>query len=254
MDDALAPLALPELNPAQSVVIATAHSDSIRFGRSVQSWLASRFGAGAITMISPPPLTAMTWQRVRHRTAPSLTVDLRLHNSRLSAVRLHRDIVDAGTLIAVNDLTGEKGSRPTIALGIWGRYTDVRDRLGYRLSAADRGAAAEIALAVRPRWVIVADRWQGSFVAFVTDDQIVAELAGLALKQIKEGELAEPIGPWEDQLVQRATELGLGVRLPSEIAVRGYVGSGRTSASREAVMLLVDAIALKLGVTETSVG
>jgi hypothetical protein len=229
----------------------------LRSGRSLDKLggdVTDNFGAQVnVQIVTPPALASLTWQRIRHRREPSVEVDLRGRGGQLESVRIAKAVATARSLIAVNDLRGESNSRPTIAIGVWGRFTDVRDRLGLGLSAGDKGAAAEIALAVRPDLIVLVDRWQGYLVAMATTDQIAAELAGLALRQIIKGDAEEPIGPWEDPLVQRSTELRLGVLLPDQIAIRGLVGSEADAPSRESVALLADEIALKLGVEKVSV-
>jgi hypothetical protein len=198
-------------------------------------------------------LASLTWQRVRYGRELSVAVDLRGRDGQLDSVRIATTVATAGTLIAVNDLRRESEMRPVVAIGMWGRFTDVRDRLGLRLSAADKGAAAEIALALQPGLMILVDQWRDYVVAMATVDQIAAELAGLALRQVIKGDAEEPIGPWEDPLVQRATELKLGVLFPDQIAIRGLVQSEGESVSQEAVALLVETMALKLGVANVSV-
>jgi hypothetical protein len=206
-----------------------------------------------IEIVTPPALARLTWQRVRFRRDPSAEVDLRVRGGQLASVRILREVAHAGTVVAVNDLRGENDVRPTIAIGIWGNYTDLRDRFGLRLSAADKGAAAEVALAVQPSLIVLVDQWRGYFVALATTDQIAAELAGLAIIHVMRGDAEEPIGPWEDPLVQRATELHLGVLLPDLIAVRGIVARGADWVSQETVALLAEQIALKLGVADVGI-
>lgn len=212
-------------------------------------------GPRDVRIVSPPTLKELTWQRIRHRRAESVEVDLRGRGGRLSSVRLATPLAEAATLIAVNDLRGESGDHPTIALGIWGRYTHGRDRIALQLSAADRGAAAEIALAVRPALIVLAVRWRNRLVVAMADDQIAAELAGLALRQLSKVEEDEPVGPWEDALVQRATELQLGVLLPDRLTVKGIVpdlGAG-DELSQKVVTELAEVLALRLGVVTITV-
>jgi hypothetical protein len=220
----------------------------------VRSLIVPIAGSGAdVEIVTPSALARLTWQRVRHRRDPSIEVDLRGRGGQLGSVRILREVAQAGTVVAVNDLRGETDARPTIALGIWGRYTDLRDRLGLHLSAADKGVGAEIALAVGPTLIVLVEQWRDRFVAIATNDQIAAELSGLAIKQLISDDTDEPIGPWEDPLVQRATELQLGVLLPDQISIRGVVTNGTDSLSQEAVALLAEQIALKLGVVHVAV-
>jgi hypothetical protein len=53
----------------------------------------------------------------------------------------------------------------------------------------------------------------------VTGDPIAADLLGLSLSRDPNAGDEELIGPWEDAIVQRATELEVGVRLPSDISL-----------------------------------
>ena len=98
------------------------------------------------------------------------------------------------------------------------RYLTPVDRLRV-LGGSTRSATAEVTLARRPDFCLVARRIAGMHLLVVTEDVVAAELMTLAL--VDEDFLAEHrlTGPWEDDVVQRATELDLGVRLPQEIRV-----------------------------------
>lgn len=250
--DALATVSQFSGQLSSPVVIATPNARTGEPGGIadiVRSLVAPFAGAeGEVAIVTPQALARLTWQRVRERRDPSAEVDLRGRGGQLPSVRLKREIVEARTVIAVNDLRGESAARPTVALGIWGGYTDIRDRFGLRLSVADKGAAAEIALAVRPQLILLVDHWREYVVAVATSDQIAAELAGLAIKQVIKGDADEPIGPWEDPLVQRATELHLGALLPDQLAIHGVTPVGEESVSKESLRLFAGQIALKLGV------
>jgi hypothetical protein len=66
---------------------------------------------------------------------------------------------------------------------------------------------------------LVAARLDRGVVVADTSDPIAAELVALAFADLDRPSSAEYTGPWEDQLVQRATELQIGVLLPSAISV-----------------------------------
>lgn len=87
----------------------------------------------------------------------------------------------------------------------------------------------------------------GYVVTVATPDLIAAELVGLALRY----PTAEPEPrprPWEDPVVQRATELDLGVRLPSQIELSFVTVGAATSSSSEVVGSLDARIREMLGI------
>jgi hypothetical protein len=218
-----------------------------------------RFGSllvGHLTSLLPqvdlfvPPSPVMS---LFGRGAGRVPIDVSARSERMSTVGLPQAIATAGTLIAANDLRGVDAIRPTLALGIWTRFAGPRERIEARIAPRKQGMDAEIAFAVRPALVVLADAWQHLPVAVVTSDQIAAELIGLALRQIaRDGDLDRP-GPWQDPLVQRATELDLGVRLPDRIAIRGAWARGLTESAAANFVSLIDDIAMRLGVDEVSV-
>jgi hypothetical protein len=95
---------------------------------------------------------------------------------------------------------------------------------------------AEIALAASPALVLLFGAWEGHALLIASDDQIAAEVAGVALRQRTAGTEGSG-GPWEDPLEQHATELELGIALPSqirpEITWQGVPGSAAEDRFRE---------------------
>jgi hypothetical protein len=87
------------------------------------------------------------------------------------------------------------------------------------LTPIETGLAAEIALALRPRLTVLVGALGPRSLVVATTDVVAAELAWLALRD-DDGDPGRPApGPWEDPVVQRATELDLGVRLPAQLDV-----------------------------------
>lgn len=102
-------------------------------------------------------------------------------------------------------------------LDLAARYVHPRQRLRVVADAARSELAAEIAGAVRMDLHVVSlTLREGTFLA-VTTDAIAAELIALALSERCIGSTRAFTGPWEDAVVQRATELELGVLMPSRI-------------------------------------
>ena len=102
-------------------------------------------------------------------------------------------------------------------LDLAARYVHPRQRVRVVADTARSELAAEIASAVRfDLHVVSLTLREGTFLA-VTTDPIAAELVSLALSERCIGSTRAFTGPWEDAVVQRATELELGVLLPSRI-------------------------------------
>jgi hypothetical protein len=136
---------------------------------------------------------------------------------RLDRVWLPRAIVESASLIAINELPLTGSTNDAIAIGIWARFAHPRQRTGARLSSARDGLVPEIALTVRPRLILLHGNVGGRYVIVAADDQIAADLAGRAIQQLQPGLETEPDGPWEDPLIQHATELRLGISHPDQI-------------------------------------
>ena len=93
---------------------------------------------------------------------------------------------------------------------------------------------AEIALAVQPRLILLSTTWQDVPILVATSDQIAAELAGLALRQLLNDADVAAVGPWEHPLVQYATELNLGVATPGQIIpFMRWLGNSRDQSEVE---------------------
>ena len=159
-----------------------------------------------------PPTGAALLRRDRF-----LSVELDGRGERLDRVWITRELAAAGPIVAVNDLDRRRSARDPVAIGIWTGFARSDQRLGARLSADRDGLTAEIALAVHPAAILLTTTVGGLPILVATADQIAAELAGRALLALASPDTGERIGPWEHPLVQRATELHLGVLTPSLI-------------------------------------
>ena len=136
----------------------------------------------------------------------------------ITTVVLPGRLVDSECLWSITDIDAVSGRGPYV-LDLPARYTDTTTRL--RIVASKR--RAEIAVAIlqaRPfeRQVLVRHFPSFEFIA-ICDDPIAAELLALSLVDEDLTRDHQVAGPWEDDLVQRATELDLGARLPRDITV-----------------------------------
>lgn len=148
------------------------------------------------------------------------TVDLRALDSScdLDRATLPKNLVDADAVILACDLdlVAERGPYVLDAIASRAALT-TKVRLHARRGRI--AAAAELNLPVRVRGCVLAltvagDRW---FLA--TQDPISAELVALALSEQTRAAAQSVVVPWEDPIVQRATELHLGTLLPAAIDV-----------------------------------
>ncbi|MDQ4045066.1 MAG: hypothetical protein M3173_06430 [Chloroflexota bacterium] len=75
----------------------------------------------------------------------------------------------------------------------------------------------------------ISDGW----LALAATDPIAAELWALALAERWLGCDVEMQGPWEDPAVQRATELEVGIRIPSDMVLRAASDTPLPAVARE---------------------
>jgi hypothetical protein len=153
-------------------------------------------------------------------------VDVDDRAPRLRSVRLPRALVESDAVVGVADLRGAGKARPLVALGLWAPLAAPVQRIGSLITGAREGLTAEIGLAIQPAALVVVLRISapGPLVGIVSSDPIAVELAALAIWQARLPSSIDLPGPWEDPLVQRATELGLGVSQPSELGLQMWFG------------------------------
>lgn len=176
------------------------------------------------------------------------TVNIDAGAQRLRSVKMPAALVGEQRLIAVNDLRGDNDIRPTVAIGMWALFAHPVVRAGARFAGARDGLTAEIALAVHPdRYVVIeADRPNGLTFAVTSADPIATELFVLSLRQGRARVRGE--GPWEDALVQAATELDLGARTFEQIDIDAVISPTLSSAQQETAGRVLLAAAELIGV------
>jgi hypothetical protein len=162
-------------------------------------------------------------------------------SDRLQRIALPSRLAAPGLNLAFTAALDGRGS--TTPLEGLAQHTHPLQALAVRLDRRRTGIAAEIAAPLAPRIIVVALTAAGARWVFATPDRIAAELLTLALR----GDQA--IGPWEDRIVQRATELNLGLRLPADLELR--LLPDRAESGRLAT--IVDRVQRRLGLPETSV-
>ncbi|MEZ4495237.1 MAG: GIY-YIG nuclease family protein [Thermomicrobiales bacterium] len=152
------------------------------------------------------------------RPGEMILVDLSRRGSRLGKVAYAKSLFDSELLFASIDIDKLSGNDPDIAIGLWRPFVWNWARIGRHLG--DEGAAltAEIALGIVARRYYLTATVDGFNIAMATADPIACRLAGRAVLQLRSGRRDNLMrGPWEAPIVQRAGELGLGVRTPDQI-------------------------------------
>lgn len=127
-------------------------------------------------------------------------------------------------------------------LDVFSRFLHPLDRARLLADRNRPGRAAEVNLAVQAGWCIVGGTAGAGHLLVVTHDVIAAELVALALSEHALGAAVDVTGPWEDGVVQRATELELGVRIPQQIGlvIHGDAEWARTEIDRMAGRIGLD--------------
>lgn len=133
------------------------------------------------------------------------------------SVRLPAALATAESLWSVSDVRAVSGRGPYV-LDVMARFVTPLERLRL-LGSSTKSDTVEVNLARRPDVCWLSWQFGGEHLMMATRDLIAAELLALALVDEDLGDKHRLAGPWEDDLVQRATELDLGVRLPQEFSV-----------------------------------
>ncbi len=124
-----------------------------------------------------------------------------------------------GTRVGVVAITADRRRGP-FALDLASHFLHPFDRAKLLVARHRPQLAADIAASTLPDSWLIATMVNQHQVWLTTTDIIVAELWSLALAERFLDSALEMQGPWEDPTVQRATELELGARIPSEIWLR----------------------------------
>ena len=163
-----------------------------------------------------------------------IKVNLGKRSDRLESVVFPRTLFDSEMVYAVVNLDRPTGrtERQVVAIGIWSQFARTLERFGARASSEREGLSAEIALGMVARRYLIAARVRGMIFAASSPDPIAAELIGRALLRLRRSPDDVMVAPWEEPLVQRAAELGLGVRTPDDIEfLAAWGGDSRQEAA-----------------------
>ncbi len=160
-------------------------------------------------------------------------------------VSIPADIAGAAALCLVVDVADRSSVLEALA-----GYTRPRQAVAARLDRRRLGLAAELAAPLRPRLILLHMMRQEQHLVVATADRIAAELVYLALREWAAGDDSDRIGPWEDRLVQRATELDLGVHHPTELAIVLAPDDAGAASFPEELIVMRDRLLARLGIPE----
>lgn len=141
---------------------------------------------------------------------------VRSAGSTVTSVTWPQDIAQADHRIVVTDVV-EVARKGPFVLDLPARYLHPRQRMRLLASGQREALAAEVASALPIELSVVCLAQREGLVIAVTQDMIAAELVALAMSELCMGAPRSFTGPWEDPVVQRATELDLGVLLPTRM-------------------------------------
>lgn len=203
---------------------------------------------GVDGLAAPPSLAGYALALTRS-TDYWRTIPLTQPGAVLSSVALPASLMEAGSFVYV--VRSRRGRRDDpLALDLLARFVHPRLAMLLRGDADRAGLTAEINLAARPRLILVRASLPPWSLVMATTDLIGAELFGLGFREMFLTSGTEITGPWEDRLVQRATELELGVSVPDELELRVVPASPRFDPAQPPaeVMHVLTGILARLGI------
>jgi hypothetical protein len=221
---ALAPASLRAEDPAVSAIRPALRDRGVRTTVIVPRSPASLFAPGRASAWRAATIDGRRWR-----------LDARLARSPWVAV----SVIDAGRY------TGP------FALDLAARFLHPADRV--RLAARpDRlRLLADIAAIAPPAACLLLTPADGNWLALATRDPIAAELWALGLAERFHPPDVEMQGPWEEQTVQRATELGMGIRIPADMQLVRNIPFA-DAAARTLLYRTAERLGLPPGIDQTT--
>ncbi len=212
------------------------------------------FGGLSRGTILDVPIRSSVQSELRSLRRGRATIDVDDLAPRLKSVQLPYTVVNATSVLSVADARDDVRARPGLVIGMWARMASPRLRLGARLTGARDGLTAEIALARPPDVVWCIDYlWKGGPLVVVSStDLIAAEVVALSIRDLRTSRAAQLGGPWEDELIQRATEVDLGVPGPEWISVAPEFSDRLSSEQRQRAVEAIELAVARAGISSVS--
>jgi len=188
------------------------------------------------------PLAAFTRLGRSRPDTPWTTVAVDPPDAPVYTIRLPGRLFGHTPLWTVTDVDSVSDAGPFV-LDLLARYVHPLSRLRNLATRGRADAAVAVNLAVSISLSVVGKQFGDFAIVGVTPDPVAAELFALALADENLPANRTVTGPWEDRIVQRATELELGVRIPQDISLV-VLGSPHSS-----IRETIDRIARRIGIS-----
>jgi len=201
-----------------------------------------------LTLLTPSSLRSLAWASRGTDSSPWTSLPLTHLSETLPHAILPTRLASATSIVLLVDARQAEGPRPTLALGAWREFLHPKQRLPLALAARRLLVDAEIAALIQPRAIMLIHAWHPGFLVHVSPDRIASELMGLAIHQATRCPATLSTGPWEDPFVQRATELDLGIRLPTDLIIEWRWLGPSTHNDQDRLARLAEVVASRLGV------
>lgn len=203
-----------------------------------------RCSGTASSVVVPDPLLRTALRVIAGARAAWRSVDLMLPEGPSDEVLLPDRVIAAEPLVYVTlvDIVARAGP---FQLDLLSRFVYPRHRLRRLIDPDRAGRAAEVNLARTPDWCVVGCTAPPGIVG-VTRDVVAAELLALSLAERFFDRQTEFASPWEDRVVQRATELQLGARIPGDIGIE--LSELSTGIFREQAREITDVLRQRIGI------
>ena len=165
------------------------------------------------------PVAALTRFSRESSDPPWTTVTIQPPDSPPKPIRLPARLLTGFPLWSVTNVDAVHGSGPFV-LDLLARYVHPVSRVRHLATRSRADAAVDVNLAASISSSVIGKEFPGYSIVGVCHDPIAAELFALALADEDLSADRSVSGPWEDRVIQRATELELGILIPEQVTVR----------------------------------
>ena len=185
-------------------------------------------------LLPPNPATSLIGRATRSSGGAWRAVELQAPGFPPSWITIPARLNGPESVWSVTDVDAVGGTGPYV-LDLVARYVHPRSRLRQLSSRRQSDAVVDVNLVAALSRCVVGKVLGDTTLVAMVNDPIAAELFALSLADEDLPRDRAVTGPWEDRVVQRATELELGVQIPQQIVLEPVttVGSGvRTALER----------------------
>jgi len=169
-------------------------------------------------MLPLNPAATLIGRATRSPSGAWIDAEIRAPDVPATSIRIPARLNGPEAIWTVTDVDAIGGTGPYM-LDLVTRYAHPRTRLRQLASRRRSDAVVDVNLVVRPSRCVVGKAFGETVVVGVVNDPIAAELFALALADEDLAPGRSVTGPWEDRVVQRATELEIGVQIPQHLSI-----------------------------------